>query len=762
MNKLKSIKSKIHNKHNRLGFALCCLMLYVSLFLTSCSKDSISDNDATSGERTVSDTIQGREWVYVPEVITVGDERADYNRMQPVGDTFCYVSLGEESGNSAKCICQYSLTDGAFKRVPINWPEGGNDWDVGYRFFTQDHNLYMTANVYPASGSMKRFLCRFDLEGNCLFSKDITEKAGRNVSLQGLTVDSQGRLYIFLDNGEILLYAGDGDYHGSVSLHSLENQTTVQIKGACEGADGKFYVCISQERMNIAEKADSVRCTLMEIDFENVRLLETAGNLPAVNGLCTGIWRDRDSTGEIDDSDGGYDLLLYDDRAVYGYRFDTMKNDSGSAGEELLLWMDGDINGYCVTNLYLLEDGRLCATVEDWRNDDRSIVALERTKAEQAPQREELVLVTVDGGSDLATMVVRFNRGNSRYHLTVKSYKSLTDLYNAILTKEPMDLIDLSGINVQKLADRGLFEDLTPYVDRSEAFGRSDFVEGILDVYTYDNTLVGIPAEFMIRTVVGNGAQMDNKAGLTLEELYSLADRYPGAKALDGVTKEEMLQFCLMFNEDAFIDWDTGICRFDSEDFKVLLEYVGRFPDSVASGKEEESLSDKMKKGEVLFAVKATTPYMLWDYLKMFEGDAVCVGFPTADGSGGHLLISSDAYAIAAVSEHKENAWDFIEDSLTREKSERYADLWITYPTLKKTLDERVETAIAEDRFTWDDVNVALNLVSDATPFFAVDDDEIIKIINEEAGAYYSGQKRIDDVINIIQNRIQLYVNENK
>jgi len=60
-------------------------------------------------------------------------------------------------------------------------------------------------------------------------------------------------------------------------------------------------------------------------------------------------------------------------------------------------------------------------------NDDRVIVALERTKSEQAPKREELVLVTVDGGSDLATMAVKFNRGNSRYHLTVKSYESLSE-----------------------------------------------------------------------------------------------------------------------------------------------------------------------------------------------------------------------------------------------------------------------------------------------------------------------------------------------
>lgn len=81
---------------------------------------------------------------------------------------------------------------------------------------------------------------------------------------------------------------------------------------------------------------------------------------------------------------------------------------------------------------------------------------------------------------------------------------------------------------------------------------------------------------------------------------------------------------------------------------------------------------------------------------------------------------------------------------------------------MKKTLNERAETAIKREELTWDEVNVALELIPDATPFFSVEDDEIIKIINEEAGAYYSGQKRADDVISIIQKRIQLYVDENK
>lgn len=80
---------------------------------------------------------------------------------------------------------------------------------------------------------------------------------------------------------------------------------------------------------------------------------------------------------------------------------------------------------------------------------------------------------------------------------------------------------------------------------------------------------------------------------------------------------------------------------------------------------------------------------------------------------------------------------------------------------MKKTLAERAEAAIEREDLTWDEVDVVLELLPDATPFYSLKGDEIIKIINEETPAYYSGQKRIDDVVNVIRNRISLYMNEN-
>ncbi|MCM1025307.1 MAG: hypothetical protein NC432_02665 [Roseburia sp.] len=793
---------------------MCCLALCISLLLAACGREEGTSGGAgnkqeDAGAGNVSGAASELEWAYVPEVITVGDEYADYGRMQPVGESFCYVSQRGDFAEGAKTICRYSLSDQKLERVPIGWPEGGGNWDVSVWSFAQDGSLYLIANVYPKDYSrLNRYLCRFDREGNCLFSEDITERLGKDDSPDRLTVDGQGRLYVFTDSGEILLYNGDGEYHGAVGCNPSGDRAEIQVKGACDGADGKYYICFCRENTNVP--GGEKRYTLAEIDFAGAALQEVAADLPGLSGFCAGT---RDGNGAV--GEGGvpaeqgenravgeagnpaeqgenrirgaqYDFLMYDDRAVYGYNLAGARG-SGSLGEELFVWMDSDINGYYVTNLYLQADGRIYATVEDWDNEDRSIVALAEVKADQAPRRETLTLATVGGESRLAAMAVKFNRGNSQYHLDVKSYESLTDLYNAVLTRKPVDLVDLSGIDVQKLASRGFFEDLMPYVNRSELFDSTDFVDGILKVYTFDGKLTGIPASFTLRTVVGNGSQPENKAGLTLDGLIASGDRYPGAKAFDGITREEMMQYIMMFNEDTFIDWETGVCKFESESFRRVLEYVSRFPDSPESGKEELSLPAKIKSGEVLYAIAELDELKaLQVYQGMFGEDASCIGFPTPEGQGGHILFTDDAYAIASLSEHKEGAWKFIEGFLSQEKNESYymSDSFfsVSFPTLKRLLNQKVEAVIASDgqtdskkfpeliyedgttfqyhALTWEDVNTMLRLIPEAKPYAAAEGNEIIRIINEEASGYYSGQKGAEDVAKVIQNRVQLYVNE--
>lgn len=679
-----------------------CLLVCLSVLLTACGGDT-TDSTGTPNKEDVQkegnalNAKNEQEWVYVPERIEIRDEKADYEGMNLIDDTVCYVSMNGEA-EEVKNVCRYSLSSRELVQAPIEWPMEGSHRDVVVYAFNPDCSVWLIVNVYPADFSqMKRFLCRFDAEGKSSFCQDVTEQLGSGVSMDYMAVDGQGRIGIFSneysEQSGVWLYSADGSYCGTISYDLSEN---FQVRKAVRGEDGRLYACVSKGE-------NPGHCTLAEVDFERQQLIGVIEDFPDVNGLNTGAGVAENQTEQSGASDKQYDFLLYDNNYAYGYDFNENNKKQGSSGgaaEELFLWMDSNINGYFVMDLRLLKDGRYYTVVEDWVSEDRSIVLLTKTRTEEAPKRENLVLATVNGESELVGMAMRFNRENYPWHLTVQNYDSLDDL-------------------------------------------------------------------------------------------YAVADN-PKTVPFDGLTRDEMMQYIMMFNEETFIDWDTGACRFDSDTFRAVLELCGRFPDAAKDSRqsayefEEVPLPDKIQEGEVLFAIadiiglKTLQPYM-----GLFGENAACIGFPTREGNVGTLLFPSNAFGIAAVSEHKEGAWKFIESILTREQNS-FSNTWFGYfPAMKADMNRIAEERIKEDAervargkefgeyywsedffgkyhaTTWDEVNDMLALVAEAIPAYQVEDDEIIKIIGEEAQAYYRGQKSAEAVAEIIQNRVRLYVREN-
>lgn len=860
---------------------LCILAICAALSLTACQKETVAAdlNESSDGSANVSGAIAaapGKEWVYVPEIITVRDDRASYEDMQLIGDTVCYISMNGEAEGELQKICYYSLTDRELTQICPQWNVEEKNLEICSFVFNPDGSVWLIVNAYSADYSqLKRYLCRFDSEGKNLATRDIVQEMGRGSAIGDMAVDGQGRIYVFTseyaESGEagIWLYTDKGDYQGRLSFDTKE---TVLVKGTAEREDGGLYVCISK-----GEEPD--HCRMLEIDFEGKRLTEAAEDFPNIKGLCqverasgnsarpggdlAGLAGDQAGPNEACASQAGelagaksvsasrageptgpngtygsqtgnsaaangdmaagtpgtadtqaekaaenparpsedasgltekYNLLLYDDKSVYGYNFPASGSGSGKEPEKLFAWADSDINGYFVESLKLLKDGRYYVTMEDWENEDRGIVLLRKTKAEDVIPRKDMVLAAVDGGSSLTALAVKFNRSQEQYHLELKSYDSLTDLYNAILTKEPMDLIDLSGVNVESLLRQGVFEDLRPYLEQSETLAPTDFVEGILDTYTIDGILAGIPESFTLRTMAGDRVLLGDVDGLTLEGLFAIAKRSPGALPVGEVTKNEMMQYLMMFNQDTFIDWETGECRFDTVQFQDVLEFANRFPDSLETIPGEDSLPQKIHDGQVLFAIADLYGLGSFQRYEGMFGEAVPCGFPTADGSGGTLLFPGNAFGVTAMSQHKDGAWKFIESVLDPKEAEQMEPEELVnsirwqrngLPSLKKIMDIMSEYRLEADRkwaeagrsfgariyddgyvvefhaLTQEEVDIVLALVKDAKPYFSAEDDNVIKIINEEAPAYYSGQKGLEDVAKVIQNRVQLYVNEN-
>ena len=101
------------------------------------------------------------------------------------------------------------------------------------------------------------------------------------------------------------------------------------------------------------------------------------------------------------------------------------------------------------------------------------------------------------------------------------------------------------------------------------------------------------------------------------------------------------------------------------------------------------------------------------------------------------------------------------------------------FPVRKTDFDALIEKKLAEKDssygYSWDDVEITVegttqedvdklkDLISRVDGISVnQQDNNLMNIITEEAEAYFTGQKSLDDVTSIIQSRATIYVNENK
>ena len=590
-----------------LGLALSAAM---ALSLAACGNSSGGETEK-------------KEWVWVPEFITIDDENVSFYDMQLVGDSLCYQSYDydEETEISTQSICRYSLADGNITKTPLNYVEEKN-WNLNRLVYAQDGSMYGTTNVYNEDYTKSEtFLCKFDAEGKQIFAEDMTELVAESY-VDNMAIDGEGRIYVTGENN-VWLFDADGNKRGTVSLGADVNW----IRAMGSGKDGKMYLCY------YTSNGDTVLC---DIDFDGKKTGNTYENYPSSNSnaLVPGIDKD---------------FLAQDGNRVYEY--DTKSQTS----TELFTWLDSDINGNTVENFWGLEDGRILAVASDWETNEKSIALLTKTKASEVPQKETIVIGSLYGGSDIQAAAVKFNKSNDKYRISIKGYldfnswdgddyeaymaDGMTRLNNDITSNNCPDILDLSGLNIKQLAAKGVFEDLNGYLEKSEKLSREDFLENILEAYTLDGKLVSIPYGFQMSTVVGKGSEVGTEMGWTLEELIAYADAHPDALLFDSKTKDVIMMTLMAYNADYFIDWSTGECRFDSEEFKDILNFANRFPEEYDWEKEDVSTPNKIQKGQVLLYEENIYDFNeLQMCNEIFQGDASYIGYPTMDGSVGCML----------------------------------------------------------------------------------------------------------------------------
>ncbi|MCD8326556.1 MAG: extracellular solute-binding protein [Lachnospiraceae bacterium] len=510
--------------------------------------------------------------------------------------------------------------------------------------------------------------------------------------------------------------------------------------------------------------------------------------------------------------------VLEDDSVVYGdssglnmYRYDAQTGET----ETLFDWVSLDVVGYNVDAVYYLDEDNMVVRVYDYTANsyNETMARVVRRESSEVTEKTILTLALFSADSYTQEYVVAFNKASDQYRIEMKTYldystidyndyqtyyeDAVTRMQNDLVTGEGADIIMTGyGVNAGTLADNGLLEDLVPYLDE-RGYTRDQFVTQVYDAYLDEGELYFLPAEFVLRTVYALTDVAGTESGWTLAEAAEAIQNLPeGMQWLQYETRDSMLNELLTYGYGSFINEEDNTCSFDTEEFKALLELAAAFPEDYEYDMEGASEPTMIQNGQL--AASEAYIYDLEElqlYRAIFEGkDYIAVGYPGLGGNGTLISSSGSTYAISSKSQYKDAAADFIVSTLTAETTwggfgfsvlqeeldqyfeEETAVEYLLDENGDPVLDENGETIIGgtgsgigyQDGWeywyepcTEEDIEEFYELLNGAVAVSATDNSEILAIIEEEADSFFSGQKSVDDVAAIIQNRVSLYLSEN-
>ena len=257
-----------------------------------------------------------------------------------------------------------------------------------------------------------------------------------------------------------------------------------------------------------------------------------------------------------------------------------------------------------------------------------------------------------------------------------------------------------------------------------------------------------------------------------------------GGTAL-GAGREETLELLLPMLLDSFVDRDAGAASFDGEAFRTLLEFCAACP----APEDGESPYTRTQEGRQLL-LPAELGTLEWEFIlypTAFGGKCSFVGYPREDGGAGSCFRLGDGVSMTAACRNKEAAWTFVRETfLPRYPTGTY--FGSAYPINRADFDRMMAQAAApeldengqpagasssflilpDDSLTIPGRKPTREELEQFTALYdAVDqvydpDEKLLSIVREGAGAYFAGDKSLEDTVRLIQNRASLYLSENQ
>ncbi len=381
-------------------------------------------------------------------------------------------------------------------------------------------------------------------------------------------------------------------------------------------------------------------------------------------------------SGEIFTGAGDYSLFGVMQRGIYGI----------TADGQVLQLLDFAASRIGTNTLYdyaYVGEGKFSAICAD----DMGIISLVLMTVrpdDYVENREKVIVGNCNSGSNIDSLVSKFNKKSDEYELEIRDYGADSDALRAdVLTDNSPDICYYSDLDmVQSYTNIGAFADMYELMDKYGGLSREDIMPNVLEAYETGDKLHFMSELFGIYCNIAWSEMLGREySNWTLDEFFEVVENMPEDMYIGDKWSfySRYAIFCYLChnNVEQWVDYDTNTCDFTEESFINVLELCHDikvvfedFPGIYDTLTEEELRIIEEQNTVMLKNKDALLGSTMGGTLDSLQGprfaamygfemdDITFVATPTKDGGG--IINGGTYFSVLNSGKCIEGAWDYV------------------------------------------------------------------------------------------------------
>ena len=415
-----------------------------------------------------------------------------------------------------------------------------------------------------------------------------------------------------------------------------------------------------------------------------------------------------------------------------------------------------------------------------------SIILL--TKAETNPNAGKAILsiASLDHMTDQEFYAVNdFNRHSEKYFIEIenKYYDVAMNGWNSLeweaehdlstIMKYETDAVTLLMSDIREgkgpdlviytneygqLDDTDYLIDLTKRIESERSLYNGDYMDFIIQPNGRDGNHYRLDYGFSFDGfVIKNTLIDDGMQGLTFEQYDQIINEYN--QGVNILPEDDLAMMRTLIKSSDYLAFNKdGKLSLDTDGFRRMTNYISSIPDGTVFDNDYKGTINQIQYYASNFRSYALA------YRQVYSNFSI-IGLPSSDGHA--ETIKGRGIGITSCSLLPDAAWSFVMKMLTPEV-QYWSSIYdpvllsaqrIVFNDYVEARNSEANPRLYEYPIPEDIVDMYIQQISDAIVVPDID-SSILIVFNEEMPAYFEGQKSLDEVIKIIESRVNLMLSE--